>query len=78
MELEELYKEALKAKEQNSTVGVVLHLLKHCHRPSGFPRGELLSEERTGNVYGNVYAFNADKIIAWVKEQPGFYKQQPL
>lgn len=68
MTLEELYRNAIESKEQSSVVGVSLHVKKGYKFPSGFPRGELLNETDIGRLYG----FNADKIIAWVKKQPGF------
>lgn len=70
MTLEELYRDAMRAKEQGSVVGVSLHFKKGFKRPTGFPRGELLNETEVGNLY----AFNPDKIIAWVKAQPQFRK----
>lgn len=68
MTLEELYRDAVSAKEQGSVVGVSLHVKKGFKFPAGFPRGELLNETAVGRLYG----FNADKIISWVKKQPEF------
>ncbi|MFA5195183.1 MAG: hypothetical protein WC401_05235 [Bacteroidales bacterium] len=68
MTLEELYRDALRAKDQGSVVGLSLHVGKGYKFPSGFPRGDLLIETAVGRVYG----FNAEKIIAWVKKQPEF------
>ncbi|MFA5284503.1 MAG: hypothetical protein WC347_02790 [Smithellaceae bacterium] len=68
MTLEELYRDAVSAKEQSSVVGLSLHVKKGFKFPAGFPRGELLNETDVGRVY----SFNADKIIAWVMKQPQF------
>ena len=68
MTLEEIYRTAIEAKEKHSVIGVCLHFTKGFKRPKGFPRGELLNETEVGNLY----AFNPDKIIAWVKKQPQF------
>ena len=68
MTLEELYREAIEAKNEGSVVGVSLHFSSSFKRPAGFPHGELLNE----TARGRLYAFNPDKIIAWVKKQPQF------
>ena len=59
---EQLYKDALKAKEQGSVVGMSLVFAKGQKRPQGFPRGELLCETERGRVY----SFDPDKVIAWL------------
>jgi len=68
MTLEELYRDAMQAKEQDSLKGITLFLKHGFKRPVGFPRGELFNETERGRVY----FFDADKIIAWVKKQPQF------
>jgi hypothetical protein len=60
---EQLYKDALAAKEQGSTCGMTLVFGKG-RKPRGFPRGELLSETERGNCY----SFNPDKVISWLKK----------
>ena len=74
MTLEELYRDAMRAKENDSLIGVSLHFGKGCKRPAGFPRGQLLNETERGSLY----TFNADKIIEWVKKQGAFTVNVPL
>ena len=61
---EQLYKNALEAKDQNSVCGMSLAFAKGQKRPKGFPRGELLCETERGRVY----SFDPDKIISWLKK----------
>jgi len=61
---EQLYKDALEAKEQGSHVGMSLVFAKGQKRPPGFPRGELLCETDRGHVY----SFSPDKVITWLKK----------
>ena len=71
MTLEELYRDAVRAKEEQPPslgIGITLFFKKGMKKPSGFPRGELLNETEGGRLY----SFDADKIIAWVKKQPSF------
>ena len=61
---EQLYTDAIEAKEQGAHVGMTLVFRRGQKRPSGFPRGELLCETERGNVY----SFDPDKVIAWLKK----------
>jgi len=63
MSPDQMMKDAIAAKAQGAFVGMTLVLPRKFKRPSGFPRGELLSETERGKVY----SFNPDKIIAWLK-----------
>jgi hypothetical protein len=59
---EQLYKDALAAKEQGSVCGMTLVFGRGVKRPKGSPRGEFLSETHKGRVY----SFNPDKVISWL------------
>ena len=61
---EQLYKDALEAKEQGAHIGMSLVFPRGKKLPPGFPRGELLSETDRGRVY----SFDPDKVIAWLKK----------
>jgi hypothetical protein len=57
--------EAIKAGP-NSSMSLILP--NRFKRPKGFPRGELLCETPTGNVY----SFDPDKIIKWLDRAEAF------
>ena len=59
---EQLYKDALAAKEQGAICGMTLVFGRGTKKPKGFPRGELLSETERGRVY----SFDPDKVISWL------------
>ena len=61
---EQLYKDAVAAKEQGSHCGMSLVFSKSNKRPIGFPRGELLCETERGRVY----SFSPDKVIKWLEK----------
>lgn len=61
---EQLYKDAMAAKEQGAFCGMTLVFPRGFKRPKGFPRGQLLSETERGNVY----SFDPDKIIEWLRK----------
>lgn len=59
---EQLYKDAIAAKEQGATCGMTLVFGRGMKKPPGFPRGELLCETERGRVY----SFKPDKVIGWL------------
>ena len=60
---QQLYKDAVNAKEQGAHCGMTLVFPKGVKRPKGFPRGELLCE----TARGRCYSFNPDKVLLWLK-----------
>lgn len=60
---EELYKDAIEAKEQGS-FGMTLVFRTCQKKPKGFPHGELLCE----NTGSKVYSFSPDKVIKWLEK----------
>ena len=64
MDPQQLYKDAIAAKEHGSVVGMTLGLTIGFKRPIGFPRGELLSETERGKVY----SFDPYKIIKFLAD----------
>lgn len=61
---DQLYKDALEAKQQGAVCGMTLVFPHGSKKPHGFPRGELLCETDTAKVY----TINPDKVIKWLTD----------